>query len=85
MGSFCYTCALSELPIQSGAAVWLVPLCQRGGGLNDGAWGAYKMAFPPIRAEYDEYGGVENPKIKRCTKPARPVWDMPAPRSSLRL
>lgn len=63
MGSFCYTCALSELPIQSGAAVWLVPLCQRGGGLNDGAWGAYKMAFPPIRAEYDEYGGVENPKI----------------------
>lgn len=63
MGSFCYTCALSELPIHAGTAVWLVPLCRRGGGLNDGSWGRYKMAFPPIQAEYDEYGGVENPKL----------------------
>lgn len=60
MGSFDYTCALSELSISAGDEVFLIALTKGHQGLNGGAFSQFDIAFPPIRARYDDYGFVDN-------------------------
>ena len=60
MGSFSYTCALSELTIASGDPVLLVALAGTNSGLNSGACSRFELAFPPMKAVYDDYGFVED-------------------------
>jgi len=71
MGSFNYTCCVSGLPIGAGDPVRYIllqasPFSERGEYAN-GAEEWY-VRTPPIRAEYNDYGSIEdckNPSIQR--------------------
>jgi hypothetical protein len=60
MGSFNYTCALSELPIAPGDDVYLVALAPSSQGLNGGACSEFDLVFPPLRGVYDDYGFADD-------------------------
>lgn len=60
MGSFAYTCALSELPIEAGDQCRIIPLVRSRLGLNGGACSAMELVFPPIKGFYDDYGYADN-------------------------
>lgn len=60
MGSFDYTCALSEFPIPTGSKVKVIPLVESKLGLNGGAYSQMAVVFPFIRGDYNEYGFVDN-------------------------
>lgn len=65
MGSFAYTCAISELPIEAGDPVLLLPMVPSGKGLNGGSSSQYEIAIAPIRGIYNDYGWIEDPKIEK--------------------
>ena len=60
MGSYAYTCALSDLPIEAGDECRIVAMVKSRLGLNGGACSRMELAFPPIKGVYDDYGYVEN-------------------------
>ena len=62
MGSFAYTCALSDLPIECGDECRIVALVPSRLGLNGGACSSMQLVFPAVKGVYDDYGFVENLK-----------------------
>jgi len=75
MGSFDYTCAVSNLPIHAGDKVRYLLLTENPYEENKGcrACSMHDWWFPrtfPLRAEYNDYGSVENVE----EGPARDIW-----------
>lgn len=64
MGSFDYTCAVSELAISAGTPALVLPLVELKEGLNGGACSRFSPAFPPVEGIYDDYGFLEDLKPK---------------------
>lgn len=60
MGSFAYTCALSDLPIEAGDECRIIPMCNSFQGLNGGACSRMELVFPGVKGTYDDYGYVED-------------------------
>lgn len=60
MGSFAYTCALSELPIEAGDRCRIIPLVKSRLGLNGGACSEMELVFPAIKGTYNDYGYADN-------------------------
>jgi len=60
MGSFSYTCGVSKLPIEAGDKIRYILLTENPYGDDCGANGHWFPRSFPIRAEYNDYGSVEN-------------------------
>src|SRR5579885_552791 len=70
MGCWCETCGVTQLPINAGDKVRVfVMISQDSYAFDDGGFGGGGTCYttdrwapigPPIRGEYDDYGGVEN-------------------------
>lgn len=71
MGSFASTCCISQLPIEAGDDVRFFLLTKNPYG--EGMISMHDLWFPrtyPLRAQYDDYGGVENVE----EGPLRDIW-----------
>ena len=62
MGSFDYTCAISELAISAGDECRIITLVPRSLNLNAGACSKMEILFPAVKGVYDDYGFIEKVK-----------------------
>ena len=60
MGSYDYTCALTDLPIKSGDKVKVIPLIKSSLGLNGEAYSQMGIVYPFVSGYYNEYGFIDD-------------------------